>query len=309
MNASTPKAHVAIATGHIDDAASMAEVCKTLAAIHGAPYHFRVQRWQGQNVLSAPPGRHRVCFVMRSEDARIALAPGQRVRGVPPTGPYRRVEEHWAEVNAPIEEALWPGDVVGVDEAHSVTLQGDVTCFEVETEDGGYPLPTIAFLRHLSDHPGGCAAYPGAFRREALPPVRAAVGDADKRGMNRVNEHTLDMRVDRNPRPQPHHHGPVATGTGIVVNHSETALVLPRSVYALPPFQGQEDEAGYIVLYCNPADETDTVTIPVCPGSIVVTPATVDGIAGHCFENAFAMLVAIPGFVSPHNGITHPPQT
>jgi hypothetical protein len=185
-------------------------------------------------------------------------------------------------------------------------------------------------LRHLDDRPGGCAAYPGAFRREALPPVRPSLlpkhgqegeVDADRRGPNRVNEHTLDMRIDRDPRPRPHHHGLVTTGAGNTnavssVNHSETALVLPRNCYALPPFglgeslsQGSDSEAGHsetghVIIYRQPAtDPTDTITVPVRPGSIVVTPATGDGVVGHCFENAFAMLVAIPGFVSPHHNI------
>jgi hypothetical protein len=125
------------------------------------------------------------------------------------------------------------------------------------------------------------------------------------------------MRIDRDPRPRPHHHGPVTTGAGNKVNHSETALVLPRSRYALPPFRLQEgspqasagardhSESGQIVIYHQPAtDPSDTITVPVRPGSVVVTPATVDHVAGHCFENAFAMLVAIPGFVSPHHNIT-----
>jgi hypothetical protein len=203
-----------------------------------------------------------------------------------------------------VEEELWPGDVLCVDEAQPLKVRGDLVSFHVESEASAYPLPTVAFLRHLSDRPGGCAAYPGAFRREALPPLRAAAGAADQRGANRVNEHTLDMRVDRTPGPQPHHHGPVAVGEGRVVNHSETALVLPRARYGLPAVD--EPETGRVLIYRRPTiDPSDTVVIPVRPGSIVVTPATVEGIAGHRFENAFAMLLAIPGFVSPHGAI-HP---
>ncbi len=144
----------------------------------------------------------------------------------------------------------------------SVTIVGTVTCFEVETEATAYPLPTVAFLRHLTDFPGGCAAYPGAFRREALPPVRALVGALDQRGVNRVNEHTLDMRIDRHPRPQPHHHGPVTIGGGGVVNHSETALVLPRTRYALPPLQGRVDdtETGRVVIYQQAAARSHRYT-------------------------------------------------
>jgi hypothetical protein len=83
------------------------------------------------------------------------------------------------------------------------------------------------------------------------------------------------------------------------VNHSETAIVLPRSVYGLPE---PEDKSGdRIRLYLRPAaDPAEFVEVPVWPGSVVVTPATPDGVAGHCFVNAFAMLIAVPGFVSPY---------
>lgn len=296
------KQKIAVAIGHIDDPASMDAVCQTLAAIHGAGYRFSVARLDGESVLAAQPGDHRFCFVMEAEDARITLAPGQRVRGVPPVGPYRPTEAHWAEVTAPVVEELWPGDVLCITADQPLTITGKVTCFHVETDATSYPLPAVAFLRHLSDRPGGCAAYPGAFRREALPPVRSPAGVEDQRGVNRVNEHTLDMRIDRDPRPQPHHHGPVAIGGGEVVNHSETALVLPRARYHLPPVD--EPESGRVVIFpqadTNPAHSQ---VIAVRPGSVVVTPATTEGIAGHCFENAFAMLVAIPGFVSPHRSI------
>src|SRR5690606_19305346 len=121
----------------------------------------------------------------------------------------------------------------------------------------------------------------------------------DQRGVHRVNEHTLDMRRDRTPRPQPHHHGPVASANRVVVNHSETALVLPRASYHLPPFgdQSETPESGRVIFYPNVGNPAERVVVPVRPGSILVTPATTAGIAGHCFENAFAMLVAIPGFV------------
>lgn len=303
MSVSTSEATTTVTVGHIDDPASMDAVCATLAAIHGPTYAFRLVRWQGETTLTAQPGRHRFCFVIEADGASVHLSPGQRVRGVPPSGPYQRLaEEHWAVVTAPVEEELWPGDVLCVDEAHEVVVRGSVVCFQVESEASDYPLPTVALLRHLGDRPGGCAAYPGAFRREALPPVRAAAGAEDQRSVNRVNEHTLDMRIDRAPQPQPHHHGPVAIGHGQVVNHSETALVLPRIRYGLPPVD--EPESGRVVIYPQPTtDPTDHKVIPVRPGSIVVTPAAVDGVAGHCFENAFAMLLAIPGFVSPHHAI------
>jgi len=59
-------------------------------------------------------------------------------------------------------------------------------------------------------------------------------------------------------------------------------------------------EEGHAVIYRRPAeDPSDTLVVPVRPGSIVVSPATPEGVVGHCFENAFAMLVAIPGFVAP----------
>jgi hypothetical protein len=210
-----------------------------------------------------------------------------------------------------MKEELWPGDVLCVDNAlcAHITVDGQARCFEVETEATTYPAPTAAFLRYLSDHPGGCAAYAGAFRRETLPPLRAAAVELARRGSNRVNEHTLDMRIDRTPGPQPHHHGPVTTGAGGTVNHSETALVLSRATYGLPQFAGQSQEEaaqeiGRIRIYRQPTvDPADTETILVRPGSVVVTPATTAAIAGHCFENAFAMLVAIPGFVSPHISI------
>jgi hypothetical protein len=287
--------------GHLDDAASLEVVCQALAAIHGPSYHFSVAHWQGQARLTAQPNRRRYCFVLEATAARIRLVPGQRVRGTPSSGPYQHIEEHWATVTAPIAEELWPGDVLCVDE-QPVQVEGSLTVFEVETEATTYPAPTVALLRHLDDRPGGCAAYPGAFRREALPPVRAAAGAPDQRGVNRVNEHTLDMRSDRDPRPQPHHHGPVATGADASVNHSETALVLPRTRYALPPVA--EPESGRVVFYPHAAtNPAETIVVPVRPGSVIVTPATSAGIAGHCFENAFAMLLAIPGFVSPHVNI------
>jgi hypothetical protein len=177
-----------------------------------------------------------------------------------------------------------------------------VTAFQVIAEATAYPTPRLVLLRHLQDRPGGCAAYPGAFRREALPPQRMPDGTEDRRGPNRVNEHTLDMRPDRHPTPIKHYHGPVACTEGRSVSHSETALVLPRAAYGLPLVNGSEE--GYAVLYPRPAeDPTECLTVPVRPGSILVTPATEAGAIGHCFANAFAMLVAIPGFVAPYRRI------
>lgn len=309
MNLSTPAQASTqankVVVGHINDDASMQAVCDTLKVIHGDAYSFRVARWQGQISLAPSSGRHLFCFVMQAEDARVGLRPGQRVRGVPPVGPYRQFEPHGAEVTTAVKAELWPGDVLCATTDQPATANGSGVWFLVESEASDYPLPAAAFLRYLSDRPGGCAAYPGAFRREALPPVRATTGAPDQRGVNRVNEHTLDMRLDRIPQPQPHHHGPVAIGAGQVVNHSETALLLPRIRYGLPPFEGRANgaEDGQVVIYHDTTDPTTREVIPVRPGSVVVTPATTDGIAGHCFENAFAMLLAIPGFVSPHNAI------
>ncbi|MCC6169994.1 MAG: hypothetical protein IT329_22440, partial [Caldilineaceae bacterium] len=181
--------------------------------------------------------------------------------------------------------------------------QGRGVYFEVTTELGGYAAPQAALLRHLPDKPGGCASYAGAFRREALPPVRAtgsggAEGTVDQRGVNRVNEHTLDMRHDRLPLPSRHRHAPVAVGGGRSVAHSEIALVLSRPAYGLPEVTGESE--GRVVLYtCPELDPAQTVEVALRPGSIVVTPASETGVAGHYFANAFAMLVAIPGFVSP----------
>src|SRR3954447_14657815 len=106
MNASTPKLQISVKTGHIDDADSMLTVCQTLAAIHGSDYHFDVVHWQGQRQLTAPHGRQRYLFVIEAKDAYVYLAPGQRLRGIPPEGPYLRTEEHWATVTASIQEEL-----------------------------------------------------------------------------------------------------------------------------------------------------------------------------------------------------------
>lgn len=104
--------------------------------------------------------------------------------------------------------------------------------------------------------------------------------------------------MDRTPPPTRHYHGPVRVDESTYVNHTETALVLPRAVYGLP--EVGDAEQGHVVIYRRPdEDPTDQVVIPVRPGSIVVTPATTTQIMGHAFENCLAMLVAIPGFVAP----------
>ena len=75
--------------------------------------------------------------------------------------------------------------------------------------------------------------------------------------------------------------------------------MLSRELYGLPDHaEGQPER---VVLYRNPMqDPSDQVEVPVEPGSIIVTPGAADRTMGHSFENAFAMLVAIPGFVSPY---------
>lgn len=289
-----------IAVGHIGDDASIRGVLATLRDLHGAEYEFGLERWRGSKRLTAPPGRAIYLFVMETSPALIPLHPGDRVRGSTPGGPFR-AGEAFAEVTSPCRELLWAGDVVCIDAGASdgVVLEGSGTAFRVDAEATAYPLPRLAMLRYLESRPGGCAAYPGAFRREALPPQRAPEGAEDRRGPNRVNEHTLDMRSDRQPPPIKHFHGPVPCGHGQQVNHSETALILSRATYRLPLVDGSEE--GEVHLYPRPVEDPSvTVRVPVRPGSILVTPATDAGGVGHCFRNAFAMLVAIPGFVAPY---------
>ena len=291
-----------IPVAHIDDSDAINRLLNTLRALHGAPYEFAVGRWAGTVQLVAPLGRtvHRFC--LETTEATVQLRRGEQVRGPTPGGPYHAINEDVAKLGADWQEALWPGDVITAT-TEPVTITGRGVFFDVITETTPYPAPRAALLRNLRDQPGGCAAYPGAFRRETLPPQRPAADAADQRGINRVNEHTLDMRIDRRPPPIRHYHGPIALGPDRMVNHSEIALVLPRAVYGLPEVN-QADE-GHLLIYRHPAvDPTDTVTIRVRPGSIVVTPATSETTLGHCFENCFAMLVAIPGFVAPYNMIT-----
>src|SRR5262245_14701715 len=115
MNSSIPKEAISVTTGHLDDPESMRVVCEALSAIHGPEYGFSVARWQGETHLTAPRGRQQFFFVLEAENARILLSPGQRVRGIPPSGPYLRIEEHWAAATAAIEEEVWPGDVICID--------------------------------------------------------------------------------------------------------------------------------------------------------------------------------------------------
>ena len=56
------------------------------------------------------------------------------------------------------------------------------------------------------------------------------------------------------------------------------------------------------IIYRNPENgSSDSFTVPVRPGSIVVTPATRQGVYGHCFADAFAMLLAVPCFGGSSN--------
>ncbi len=294
-------APLTIPVAHIDDVDAINALLNALRGLHGPAYEFAVGRWAGEIRVVAPLGRVLYRFFIETTNARVALQTGDHVRGASPDGPYRLVDEALAEVTEDCQETLWPGDVVTATTA-PVTLTGSGTYFDVLVEETDYNAPRAAFLRYLGDHPGGCAAYPGAFRREALPPQRPAPDAPDRRGVNRVNEHTLDMRIDRHPTPIRHYHGPVALGNGAVVNHSETAIVLPRTLYGLP--EVAQEDAGHVLLYNRPAeDPSDTILIPVRPGSIVVTPAIPANTLGHCFENCFAMLIAIPGFVAPYHMI------
>lgn len=285
---------------HIDDPGALAGLLDALRALHGPTYQFAVGRWAGQVRMIAPAGAVLYRFLIESDQATVTLYRGDQIRGPAADGPYTSADGVLATVTDTHQAELWPGDVVTTDDQVAVTLQGSGVYFEVTVETTAYPAPRAAFLRHLGDQPGGCAAYPGAFRREAIPPQRPAPTAADQRGVNRINEHTLDMRIDRRPPPIRHYHGPIPTGEGAVVNHSETAIILPRGRYGLPEV-AQVDE-GHVVIYRQPAaDPTDTVTIAVQPGTLIVTPARPDGTMGHCFENCFAMLIAIPGFVAPYH--------
>ncbi len=293
---------LSVPVAHIDDPRALSAVLSALRELHGPTYEFAVGEWGGDVRLIAPPGAVLYRFLMATTDAAVHLQAGDYVRGPSSDVPAQPIEGTLAEVTIDCTEALWPGDVVTATDQAPVVLSGSGRYFEVTVEATTYCAPRAAFLRNLPDHPGGCAAYPGAFRREAIPPQRPPKEIPDQRGANRINEHTLDMRIDRKPTPIRHYHGPIAVGEGELVNHSEIALVLPRAVYGLPEV-AKADE-GHLLIYRQPVvDLTDTVTIPVCPGSIVVTPATVDGVMGHCFENCFAMLIAIPGFVAPYHMI------
>ncbi len=289
-----------IPVAHIDDPGSVATLLTALRELHGPTYEFAVGRWGGETRLIAPPGAVLYRFLIETEAAAVQLRSGDLIRGPDSTTVCERRDHGLATASAEQRVELWPGDVVTADDREIVTIIGSGRYFEVTVEATAYRAPRVALLRNLPDQPGGCAAHAGAFRREAIPPLRPAAGVPDQRGENRINEHTLDMRIDREPPPIRHFHGPIAVGAGEQVAHSETAIVLPRASYGLPPVGDSED--GHLVIYPEPTvDPTAKVTIPVRPGSLIVTPATTAQVMGHCFENCFAMLVAIPGFVAPYH--------
>jgi len=293
---------VDIPIAHINDAASVSALIAALQGLHGPDYEFAIGQWEGETPILPRQGRMIYRFIIEAAGAAVTLQPGDLIRGPAPAGPYRPLDGAFAHVTRLHREALWPGDALTVEAkaGEGVRLAGRGVYFEVVTEQTAYRAPRLAMLRHLPDHPGGCAAYPGAFRRETLPPQRPGAADKDRRGLNRVNEHTLDMRFDRFPPPTRHYHGPLQGEGGQLLNHSEIAIVLSRSVYGLP--EVDQPDRGHARLYLRPAeDPTDQVVVPLRPGFIVVTPATAGQVVGHCFANAFAMLVAIPGFIAPYN--------
>jgi hypothetical protein len=287
-----------IPVAHVDDGGDVADLIRAMQAIHGPDYGFSVGRWDGDTVLGTPEGRTVYRFVVEAGEASISLQPGDPVRGPSSRGPYQNGGAH-AQVTSSHSEALWPGDVIASNKTlGAAEVTGTGVYFEVLTETTAYASPKLSLLRNLESRPGGCAAYPGAFRRETLPPARPADDAPDRVGVNRVNEHTLDMRPDRSPFPKKHYHGPVPGRSGTSVNHSETAIMLPRSVYGLPEVDNTPE--GHALIYRNPKEgAADSFTVPVRPGTIVVTPATHEVVYGHCFANAFAMLIAIPGFGGP----------
>lgn len=286
-----------VPVAHVDDEAATAGLTDTLAELHGAPYDFAVRRWSGPTELSADPERVTYHVVVTAENASTTVRAGDPVRGPPPEGAYREPEEGVPTATAAHAAAIWPGDVLVLQPGSvPIELDGSGATFAVRAEATAYPAPRFGFLRNATDDAAGCAEYDGAFRREMLPPAISADPD-DTRGVNRVNQHTLDMRHDREPTPVQHCHAPLSAGESETVDHTETAVVLDRGTYDLPPVEGSD---AHVRLFRQPrADPTDWVDLPVEPGSIVVTPATERRLYGHCFRNAFAALVAVPGFTAP----------
>ncbi len=286
---------------HVDDSADLERITALLACIHGPEYRFAVRRFRGSLQIYPTPDRLTACLVLQARRTGVTLYPGDLVRGPEAGMRCRPVAGGVHAVTERCYAEVWPGDTLCVDgRSRSMAgLSGQGAFLEISVPLTEYQAPRLVLLRNLTDRPGGCAAYPGAFRREALPPVQPATGAVDERGINRLNMHALDMRTDREPPPSRHHHGPVPVSGETAVPHTETALVLPRDRYRLPDHAQGPDE--HVVLYRDPLhDVSDQIQVPVRPGSIVVTPGTADWTMGHSFENAFAMLVAIPGFVSPY---------
>lgn len=290
---------------HADDREGQQQVVALLARIHGPEYQFQIRSFRGSMQIYPTPNKLIACFIMEARNAGATLFLGDRVRGPDPGTPCRRVDSDLHEATVRCYSEVWPGDSLCVDgRSRSMAgLSGQGTYLEVTAPLTDYQAPRLTLLRNLPDKPGGCAAYDGAFRREALPPMPPAQEAEDERGANRLNMHALDMRTDREPPPSRHHHGPVPVSAVSTVAHSETALVLPRDIYGLPNHATGQTE--HVVLYPDPlTEQSKQIKVPVRPGSIVVTPATADWTMGHSFENAFAMLVAIPGFVSPYRHLS-----
>lgn len=288
---------VPIPTAHVDDERATVALTETLTEIHGPTHEFAVERWESDTMLDAPERRIAYHVVIDVDGCSVTVSPDDLVRGSPPGGPYRRAGERFSRASAAHTAAIWPGDVITVrPEDDPVELTGAGIRFVVRTDPTPYTAARFCFLRNIKDAVGGCAEYADAFRREVLPPEPSEADD-DARGVNRINEHTIDMRHDREPEPVQHHHAPVTTGDGERVAHTETAIVLDRSTYDLPPVADSDE---HIRIFRRPTeDAADWVDLAVEPGSIVVTPATDDQVYGHCFQNTFAILVAVPSFTAP----------
>jgi hypothetical protein len=287
---------VPVPTAHVDEEDSTSNLADVLSEIHGDPYEFAIDGWEPGTVIEPPETRVAYHVVIESTDASVAVTPGDRVRGRPPDGPYQQADTPLATATGAHEVEVWPGDVMALrPEDDPLELSGTGASLAVRTERTAYPVPRCAFVRYLDDEGGGCAEYENAFRREVLPPVVS--DDADARGPNRVNQHTIDMRHDREPTPVQHRHAPITVGDGESVPHTETAIILDRSRYDRPPV-GESDP--HVRLFPRPReDDSEFVDVPVEPGSIIVTPATETEVYGHCFRNAFAALVAVPSFTAP----------
>jgi len=288
---------VPVPTAHVDNEQSTSELTDTLNDIHGEPFDFTIDRWEPGTVLEPTATRVVYHVVIEADSSSVTVTPGDTVRGRPPDGPYEQADGPLARATRANEMEVRPGDVITVRPGDDpVELAGTGTYLAVSTEQTAYPAAKFAFVRHVPDDVGGCAEYEDAFRREVLPPVQSDAGD-DARGVNRVNMHLIDMRHDREPTPVQHCHASVTAGDGERVPHTETAIILDRSTYDLPPV---EDSDQHVRVFRRPhEDDSDWVDVPVEPGSILVTPATETEAYGHCFRNTFAALVAVPSFTAP----------